>query len=383
MSTWLTSGGGRPEYVPRDTLSHPAPSCLGVQGEIPESGGSGAADRGRYASRRVPSLPRDDPEFADEFAKAPADEALLVTLNAALAPVEEEAYLELPETYPTLHVIGVPRSGTTLLYQAVAAGLEIGYVNNLVAAFWRAPVFGIRLSRKLGLDRFESSFDSRFGRTRGVGEPHEFGYFWNDHLGYPGLHALPESHEDAIDWDRLRTVIVNMAHWNGGPIAFKPMLLTWHLERMAREMPRTCCVWIRRDLHATALSLLDMRRSLFGSYETWASLRPHGSDWLAGEPPWRQVAAQVVALERTLGAAAAALGPGRVLEVTYEELCADPRGTVERVRALLSAHGYEPAPRELAVSGFEARRRDPLEAEFGARIDEALEEFRSAPTVPA
>lgn len=382
MSTWLTRGVGKAEYVSRDTLSHRTPSCLGAIGQIPESGAPGGGDRGRYACRRVPSLPRDDPEFAAEFAKDASDEELLVTLNAALAPVEEEGYLELRETYPTLHVIGVPRSGTTLLYQVVAAGLEIGYVNNLVAAFWRAPVFGIRLSRKLGLDRFESSFDSRFGRTRGVGEPHEFGYFWNHHLRYPGLYALPDGHEETIEWNRLRTVIANMAHWNHGPIAFKPMLLTWHLERMAREMPLTCYVWIRRDLHATALSLLEMRRSLFGSYENWASLRPHGPDWLAPEPPWRQVAAQVVTLERALEAAAAALGPERVLELTYEELCADPRGTVERVRALLSAHGHEPATRELAVSSFEARRRDPLEAEFGTRVDEALEEFRSAPTVP-
>ena len=351
--------------------------------EIPESGGTGAADRGRYASRRVPLLPRDDPEFADEFAKDRAGEELLATLNAALAPVEVETYRELPETHPTLHVVGVPRSGTTLLYQVVAAGLEIGYVNNLVAAFWRAPVLGIRLSGKLGLDRFESSFDSRFGRTRGVGEPHEFGYFWNHHLRYPGLYGLPEEHGDAIDWDLLRTVIVNMAHWNRGPIAFKPMLLTWHLERIAREMPRTCFVWIRRDLHTTALSLLEMRASLFGSYEAWASLRPFGPGWLAGEPPWRQVAAQVVVLERTLEAAAAALGPGRVLELTYEELCADPRGALERVRALLASHGFEPALRELAVSSFEPRRRDPLEDEFGMRVDEAIEDFRASSPVPA
>ncbi|MFO7571790.1 MAG: sulfotransferase [Gaiellaceae bacterium] len=328
-------------------------------------------------------LPRNDPAFADEFAKDPADEALLATLNAALAAAEDSAYLDLPETYPTLHVVGVPRSGTTLLYQVVAAGLEIGYVNNLVAAFWRAPVLGVRLSRKLGLDRFEPSFDSTFGRTRGVGEPHEFGYFWNHHLRYPGLSGLPDGHEDRIDWGRLRTVIVNMAHWSRAPVAFKPMLLTWHLERMAREMSRTCFVWIRRDLHATALSLLEMRRSLFGSYDAWASLRPHGPDWLAGEPPWRQVAAQVVVLERTIEAAVASLGSESVLEVAYEDLCTDPKGTLERVRALLGARGFEPAIRDLGVSRFEARRRDPLEEEFGPRVDEALEEFRSQPTVPA
>jgi hypothetical protein len=329
----------------------------------------------------MPLVPRHDPEFAQEFAKDPADEELLGTLNAALAPAEDDSYLDLPETYPTLHVVGVPRSGTTLLYQVVAAGLEIGYVNNLVAAFWRAPVLGMRLSRKLGLDRFEPSFDSRFGRTRGVGEPHEFGYFWNHHLRYPGLYALPDGHENEIDWARLRTVIVNMAHWNRGPVAFKPMLLTWHLERIAREMPLTCLVWIRRDLRATALSLLEMRRSLFGSDETWASLRPHGPDWLDGEPPWRQVAAQVVALDRTLEAAATALGPETVLELGYEDLCADPRAALERVRALLAGKGFAPPLRDLGVTSFEPRGKDPLEDQLGARVDAALEEFLASSTV--
>lgn len=327
------------------------------------------------------ATPRRDPEFAPAFAKDPADEELLGTLNEALARVEEEGYLDLPETYPTLHVVGVPRSGTTLLYQVVAAGLEIGYVNNLVAAFWRAPVLGLRLSRKLGLDRFEPTFGSRFGRTEGVAEPHEFGYFWNYHLRYPGLYELPAGHEEEIDWARLRTVIVNMAHWNRGPIAFKPMLLVWHLVRIAREMPRSCFVWIRRDPRATALSLLEMRRSLFGSVEAWASLRPRGADWLADEPPWRQVAGQVVALERTLRSAADALGPESVLELAYEDLCADPRGTLERVASLLAAKGFEPARRELPVATFEPRRRDPLEEEFGALVDEALEEFLASPTV--
>lgn len=326
----------------------------------------------------MPLVPRHDPDVASAFAKDPADEELLGTLNAALAPVEQASYLELPETYPTLHIVGVPRSGTTLLYQVVAAGLEIGYVNNLVAAFWRAPALGIRLSRKLGLDRFEASFDSSFGRTRGVGEPHEFGYFWNHHLRYPGLWALPPEHEEEIDWGGLRRVIVNMEHWNRGPIVFKPMLLIWHLERMAREMPLTCIAWIRRDLRAAALSLLEMRRSLFGTEERWASLRPHGPGWLEHEPPWRQVAAQVVALDRTLAAAASSLGPETVLELGYEELCADPRAVVERVRGLLAAKGFAPPARELPITRFEPRR-GPLEDEYGARVDAALEEFLAAP----
>jgi hypothetical protein len=326
----------------------------------------------------VDTIPRNDPAFQPAFAKDPADEELLRTLNAALAEAENELYLDLDETYPTLHVVGVPRSGTTLLYQAIAAGLEIGYVSNLVAAFWRAPVLGLRLARKLGLDRFASSFDSTFGRTHGVGEPHEFGYFWNHHLRYPGLTALPDGHEETIDWAGLRRVLVNMAHWSGGPIAFKPMLLAWHLERLAREMPRTCYVWIRRDLRANALSLLEMRAALFGSHEQWASLRPHGPHWLAGEPPWRQVAGQVVVLDRTLESALARL-PGRVLRVEYEQLCSAPGAVLDDVRELLGAHGFASDRRELPVERFQPRHASPLEAELGALVDEALEHYATMP----
>jgi hypothetical protein len=326
----------------------------------------------------VDPTPRDDPDFAPAFAKDPADEELLRTLNAALAPVEEGAYLELDEIYPTLHVVGVPRSGTTLLYQAIAAGLELGYVSNLVAAFWRAPVLGMRLARKLGLDRFTSSFDSTYGRTKGVGEPHEFGYFWNHHLRYPALSALPDGHEETIDWTRLRTVLVNMAHWSGGPIAFKPMLLTWHLERLAAEMPRTCYVWIRRDLRANALSLLEMRTALFGTHEQWASLRPQGPDWLADEPPWRQVAAQAVELDRTLERGLGRLSD-RVLRVGYEDLCADPGAVLDGVHDLLGAHGFAPARRPLPVERFEPRRTSPLDADLEALVDEALEHFSTTP----
>jgi LPS sulfotransferase NodH len=315
---------------------------------------------------------RADPELSRQFSKDPSEEDFLERLNGLLAPHEEAEYLNLEEELPTLHVIGAPRSGTTLLYQLVASGLDVGYVNNLVAAFWRAPVTGLRLSRKLRLDG-ESSFDSSFGRTRAIQEPHEFGYFWNHHLRYPDLSERPEGHEDAIDWQALRRVIVNMAHADGRPIAFKPMLLVWHLEAMLRHMPRTCYVWIRREQRDTALSLLKMRQSVRGSYDAWASLRPRAD--LDGEPPWRQVAAQVVLLERAIEEAARRLGPEHLLPVRYERLCARPAAVLAEVRELLGSKGHAPALRERELAPFREQRNEALDAEFGARIDEALEHY--------
>lgn len=314
-----------------------------------------------------------EPPLAGTFRKNPADEAFIGELNEALADFEDRSYRPLDEALPTLHVIGAPRSGTTLLYQLVASGLDVGYVNNLTAAFWRTPLTGLRLAHKLGLDSLSSSFASDFGRTRGVSEPHEFGYFWNHHLGYPDLVERSPDHDAAIDWSRLVTVIVNMAATIGKPMVFKPMLLTWHLESMARHMDRTCYVWIRRERRQTALSLLRMREELFGNHDTWASLKPAVP--LDDEPPWRQVAAQVVLIERVIDAACTRLGDGRVLRVDYEDVCTAPMDVLARTRELLGSHGHRPALRIDHLEPFAPQRTSALDAEFGARIDAALEEY--------
>jgi hypothetical protein len=70
-----------------------------------------------------------------------------------------------------------------------------------------------------------------------------------------------------------------------------------------------------------------------------------------------------------------------VCELGCDGLCADPRGALERVRALLEGKGHAPSLRDLGVTSFEPRRRDPLEEELGVRVDEALEEFLASPTV--
>jgi len=57
-----------------------------------------------------PPQPRVDPPLSAAFAKDPADERFIAQLNAALAPLEDAGYRDLPERLPTLHIVGAPRS---------------------------------------------------------------------------------------------------------------------------------------------------------------------------------------------------------------------------------------------------------------------------------
>jgi hypothetical protein len=287
--------------------------------------------------------------------KDPAEEDYLARLNTALGPFEESGYLDGPETFPTLHVIGVPRAGTTLAPQLLASYLDVGYINNLIAAFWKAPTVGIRLSRKLLCTGAESSFTSAFGRTDAIREPHEFGYFWRDLLEYPDLSDQGPQHDQRIDWARVRRVLTNMTYAFERPIVFKSFWLGMHVARMIGHLPRTCFVRVIRDPLDNALSLLRMRTEFHGSAQTWASMKPREYVDLRNRSVPEQLAGQVYYLQQMMAEQVAAAPRANVLEVRYEDLCAHPAAFVANVQQMLRDHGAEVALRRKVERSFKPR----------------------------
>ena len=283
-------------------------------------------------------IKRIEPEVTDKFRKDPDQENFLARLNHILAPHQEEDYIEnLPERFPTVHVIGAPRSGTTLLTQVLAAHTNIGYINNLIAAFWKAPVYGIRLSAQVVPRNTGSSYQSEFGRTKGIHEPHEFGYFWSELLDYQEMREPEE--EKNIDWEHVRLIFTNMTRAYGGPILFKSLLLAWHIPQMQMTLPKTCWLHIRRDPIQNSLSLLRFRHQFLGSVEKWGSLKPKEYEWLANKPYWEQVAGQVYFLEKRYREQLKQIPKENILSLTYEELCNSPGEAIKNALRVINRQG--------------------------------------------
>src|SRR5699024_4632916 len=115
---------------------------------------------------------------------------------------------------------------------------------------------------------------------------------------------------------------------------------------------------------------LRMRLALRGSVEEWASLRPAAA--AAERDPYRQVAAQVLLLDRAIAASARRLGADTVMEVDYGRLCADPNGVVRDVRELMAGKGPAPAWRDAEpLPRFSPSPSRGLE-DHAARLDDAL-----------
>jgi hypothetical protein len=282
-----------------------------------------------------------DQGVPEKYRKIESDEHFLSALNDSLYPAEVADYQDFQERLPTLHVVGVPRSGTTLLLQVIAAGFNIGYINNLIARFWKAPVTGIRLANTLNLNNQDQSFHSDFGRTSRINEPHEFGYFWarllgNDEMLQPEIAARKQ-----IDWPTVGKIIINMCEAFNTPIVFKSFLLQWHIPDFIKQLPKSCFVRIRRDPIDNAMSLLKMRREFTGSIENWVSMKPREYHWLKRESPWVQVAGQVYYLDSFLDLMLRDVDRQNQVEVTLQALLSNPDDILTKIGVMMHDNGSE------------------------------------------
>ena len=91
------------------------------------------------------------------------DDRALAILNDSVLGVDDQLFPD-PEPSRNVFVVGAPRSGTTVLIQALAAAFDVGYISNLAASFWQAPALGVLFSRRLVPERIFSG-NSRYGRT--------------------------------------------------------------------------------------------------------------------------------------------------------------------------------------------------------------------------
>ncbi len=278
---------------------------------------------------------RIDNQLTENFAKNTNFEKYISELNNSLYEVQDDFIENLPEKYPTLHILGAPRSGTTLLMQMISSFLEVGYINNLTAAFWKAPLFGIQLSLKLLGMKYQSDFTSSYGRTNNIYEPHEFGYFWNYHLKYPDFIQKSQLHEDCIDWQQLSKILINMSYAFKAPLVFKSFLLGFHASKMSKYLPKSCYVYIKRDFLENAFSILGLRKTLLGDVEKWASIRPKQFEWLKKENKYIQIAGQILFLEHEYLTQLKNIPAENVLFLNYNEVCTDPIGVLSRVQTQL------------------------------------------------
>lgn len=308
-----------------------------------------------------------------EYAKDAGDEAFLRELNERLEPAEQALYVDCAVEHPFVFVVGLPRSGTTLLSQVLAYSLDTGYVSNFAARFWLAPVQGLRLERIVLGDERPAAFESDYARTSHPREIHEFGYFWRHWLRKERFADIVASQEleETIDWPGLKRTLANVQRELGKPYVGKNMLGAYHMARLGQVLEQVVWVLVERDPLDAAISILDARRKHYADPRAWWSYVPLEYDRLAGLDEWQQVAGQVHYLSRLYGRELDGLGE-KGIRVRYEELCAKPAGVLQEVSSRCERLYGRPIPIVSEPSSFPVRTHDSR-ADDKARFANLLE----------
>lgn len=268
----------------------------------------------------------------EKFAKDQAEENFLESLNNTLKTREESCYSEISNRFPFIFLVGLPRSGTTFATQLIAQTLDIGYINNLIARFWKAPVQGIMLSNIILDDNPEFDFNSSYGKTSSVNNIHEFSYFWLEWLKMEHIPPYdPEKASKEINWEGLKKTLLNMAAAFGKGIVFKGLNPGYHINKLNQLLPQSLFIYLERNLGDVAYSLYKARIEYYKDPNKWWSAYPIEYNLLKDLSYQEQIAGQVHYLRKYYLDQFQSLPDSQKLIVNYEQTCSKPNQFIDKI----------------------------------------------------
>lgn len=271
-----------------------------------------------------------------------------------------------------LFILGLPRSGTTLVYQYIVHRFHVAYFTNGVGALPEAPC-AATLWQKAWNSPYRSDFKSFYGKVSGAMGPREAGAFWGrffDLNAYQRFEDIPAGQVRRL----RRSIEAVQAVFQHAPFVNKNVKHLLRIDALAKIFPRSRFLAVDRDLADVGLSILRGRKELYGDENAWFSVRTVNFEALQERDAVDQVAEQVIELSLAMNEDLDRLEPARVRRLSYTEFCADPESVFSQAPEIFSGLKEKNGR---AVGGFEKRRSEPKN-EREARLVERLKELVSS-----
>ncbi len=285
-------------------------------------------------------------------------------VNRALDRYETRGSDAGPLQYPPILIVGAPRSGSTLLYQAVVQRFDVAYISNRHCRLNGAPSL---VEGRFAGAAHSPTFASDHGFERGATAPSECGGYW--YRFFPrSPHHVTLATVDPAALARLRLSVTRFTQAAGRPVVFKNLYCSLRLEPIAHALPEALFLVVHRDLLENARSLLAGRKRRSGDYSTWWSAEPPGIDRIRTLPPAGQAIEQVQGIDRVIAEARAAIGKQRFFDIEYARLCDEPRSVLAAVEAFAAGAGATLQPRGEIPERFQR----PQAAVLTPELEQAL-----------
>jgi len=297
-----------------------------------------------------------------EFARDKTYDQLLREMNSWFTSIEDQITDSLvTPRWPTLFIVGMPRSGGTLLTQLLAASGGFAYPSNVLARFYANLYVGARIEQLLKkvLPPVQLTYRSNFGRTAEWAAPNEFGFFWTHHFPVEDHHELSVHELSQVDTSAFMRELAALEAAYELPVFMKGMMLNYNLSFLYDLLPMAIFVRMKRDYVSAACSLLRSRKKFFGTTKPWWSCKPKNWRVLAQlNDPVEQVIAQIQSIEQALDNAFALIPEMNLVSMDYKVLCEDPHNQVRRIERAMIGLGYKPSIAYVFPSAFDVSRHN-------------------------
>ncbi|MEX1221499.1 MAG: sulfotransferase [Idiomarina sp.] len=249
---------------------------------------------------------------------------LRLSFKKKIAPtvrILEKAYFKSLDAPPPIFIIGAPRTGSTILYQALTNSYQVSYIDNLACTWHRNLRFGLMLSYLKFRNKPHNNFRSNHGDTKkfGAHAPSECGQFWYRWLPKDRHFIDYENITEEMVRD-IRTEVLGAAAYLKKPILFKNLNAGQRLRLIHRCFPDAKIIFVRRDPRFVVNSIVRARKKAGVKPNEWWSIIPRNINEILCLPEKQMCAAQVYYLEKQIETDIDLFAENNVRSIHYQNL---------------------------------------------------------------
>lgn len=264
---------------------------------------------------------------------------MLEIINNALQQDSDRMACQATDTgMPIIFIVAQPRGASTLLQQLLLSNLDVGYISNFLAQFYKAPVAGLHLEKKV-LDRgYKSHFTSAYGNTDNHNEPHEWGWFWKEMLGLSG----DQHYKEEADLSRLVKNLQAITEFKQTPLLIDSVYALSNLALIKQQLPNVKVINLTRDLFYICNSIINARTSRYGDIHQFYGHPPKNIEYLKTiTNPIEQIVLQVKSIQDEIDEIVNDFPAEDVLHIDYQNIYEDSLAVVQQFHGFLQQHGIE------------------------------------------
>lgn len=256
---------------------------------------------------------------------------MLLSLRPYLGMLEK-VYLKKanPSQAPQVFILGLPRSGTTLVYQYIVHRLHVAYLTNGTGYYFLSPCLITCWQRKK-YGEYKSDFHSHYGKVAGPVSPREGGAFWGrffDIDQYTSITNVDDKKKKAL----LASIYCIQHLFDDKPFVNKNVKHMLRLDALSRIFPHSRFIVVERDMKDVALSVLRGRYKNLENPADWWSVKPENYARLKSLPVAEQIAHQLFSLKKKMEDDFTSIPSNRIIRVQYETFCNNPELLIEQLK---------------------------------------------------